>query len=87
MNSSLCFDPGSLDQQVARGKTSPINKKRGFKPQLCEKRSFRVESTPTVSVTGTSMCWESQSEVSNGDQKINQHFSIDLNIKRNKEDE
>ncbi|WP_115125466.1 hypothetical protein [Synechococcus sp. GEYO] len=27
MNSSLCFDPGSLDQEVAGGKTSPVNKK------------------------------------------------------------
>tara|TARA_Y100000746_G_scaffold99127_1_gene84392 strand:+ start:270 stop:422 length:153 start_codon:yes stop_codon:yes gene_type:complete len=30
MNSSLCFDPGSLDQQVARGKTSPVNGSRNF---------------------------------------------------------
>jgi len=26
MNSSLCLDPGSLDQEVAGGKTSPIVK-------------------------------------------------------------
>ncbi|WP_156485264.1 hypothetical protein [Synechococcus sp. MIT S9508] len=65
MNSSLCFDLGSLNQKVAGGKTSPINKNRGFKLQLCEKRFFRVENTPPVLMIGTSMSWESQKKVSN----------------------
>jgi len=55
MNSSLCSDPDSLDQQVAGGKTSPINKKCGFETQLCEKPSFRVKNTPIMLMTGTSM--------------------------------
>jgi len=55
MISSLCFDPDSLDQQVAGGKTSPINKKCGFELQICEQRSFRVEDTPIILMTATAI--------------------------------